>query len=506
MITGHVPFDGESLGEILMKHLTAQPDLSPIGEPYRTAIARALAKDPEQRVQSVAQFMALVEGRGQGAGGRATEFATLLPDGGRPAPGDGPAFGVPPAFGAGLPTPPSPRPQVSGATPRDDVKSPAAASTPLDQPQEIPILASPIGGELPGRTPVRAEAIEPPVNEEPIWRLVRQTSRDIRLWWNRANLAAWQRLLILLAAMYVLLHTAILWFPLLVTAAFVYGVYWIVWASVLKPQTRSGPAPMQPAAVNAPPIARRFGNRGGPGSPTYQRWQNGGPPLLPPLSPRKRAAELVGSMFASAIVALLVALVMVLIRGGGAESHAVELNQYAWLALSAIAGSWGVLIPAKLWQGGREDATLRRFMMLAIGLIVGAAAYGIQSGLFVPLHYEMNDWALRGGAQPRLAEFLRRRRQTVGLCVHGLLCIPIFHSALVAAGRSAAPRAAEHLVDGGRGVLGGDRQFVVAVPAALGLDAGGHDLDRRANGERLGRSRTGEAAVAWALAHESRVG
>ena len=28
MITGRVPFDGESLGEVLMKHLTAQPDLA----------------------------------------------------------------------------------------------------------------------------------------------------------------------------------------------------------------------------------------------------------------------------------------------------------------------------------------------------------------------------------------------------------------------------------------------------------------------------------------------
>ena len=60
MITGHVPFDGESLGEILMKHLTAQPDVSMISEPYRTAIVRALAKDPEQRLRSVGELMALL--------------------------------------------------------------------------------------------------------------------------------------------------------------------------------------------------------------------------------------------------------------------------------------------------------------------------------------------------------------------------------------------------------------------------------------------------------------
>ncbi|SIO56192.1 Serine/threonine protein kinase [Singulisphaera sp. GP187] len=49
MLTGRVPFEGESVGEILMKHLTARPDLKPLAEPYRSIVGRALAKDPAQR-------------------------------------------------------------------------------------------------------------------------------------------------------------------------------------------------------------------------------------------------------------------------------------------------------------------------------------------------------------------------------------------------------------------------------------------------------------------------
>src|SRR5206468_8913153 len=49
MLTGRVPFDGETVNEVLMKHLTARPDLSMLPEPYRTTVARALAKDPNQR-------------------------------------------------------------------------------------------------------------------------------------------------------------------------------------------------------------------------------------------------------------------------------------------------------------------------------------------------------------------------------------------------------------------------------------------------------------------------
>jgi eukaryotic-like serine/threonine-protein kinase len=53
MLTGRVPFDGETVNEVLMKHLTARPDVSMLAEPYRTIVARALAKDPNQRPSRV---------------------------------------------------------------------------------------------------------------------------------------------------------------------------------------------------------------------------------------------------------------------------------------------------------------------------------------------------------------------------------------------------------------------------------------------------------------------
>ena len=49
MLTGRVPFDGETVNEVLMKHLTARPDVSMLSEPYRTIVAKALAKDPDAR-------------------------------------------------------------------------------------------------------------------------------------------------------------------------------------------------------------------------------------------------------------------------------------------------------------------------------------------------------------------------------------------------------------------------------------------------------------------------
>ena len=49
LITGKLPFTGETTAEILMKHLTAQADLSPIPKSLRPTIARALEKDPRKR-------------------------------------------------------------------------------------------------------------------------------------------------------------------------------------------------------------------------------------------------------------------------------------------------------------------------------------------------------------------------------------------------------------------------------------------------------------------------
>ncbi len=58
LLTGRVPFEGESIGEVLMKHLTAKPDVSMLSEPYRSVVARALEKDPALRFHSAAEMMA----------------------------------------------------------------------------------------------------------------------------------------------------------------------------------------------------------------------------------------------------------------------------------------------------------------------------------------------------------------------------------------------------------------------------------------------------------------
>ena len=57
MLTGKVPFEGETVGEVLMKHLTARPDVSNLPEPFRTIVGRALSKDPNHRPARVQDLL-----------------------------------------------------------------------------------------------------------------------------------------------------------------------------------------------------------------------------------------------------------------------------------------------------------------------------------------------------------------------------------------------------------------------------------------------------------------
>jgi eukaryotic-like serine/threonine-protein kinase len=57
LLTGHVPFEGETVNEVLMKHLTARPDLSMLPQPYQAIVAKALAKDPNHRQRTVYELL-----------------------------------------------------------------------------------------------------------------------------------------------------------------------------------------------------------------------------------------------------------------------------------------------------------------------------------------------------------------------------------------------------------------------------------------------------------------
>jgi hypothetical protein len=64
MLTGRVPFDGESAGEILMKHLTTPADLTRVPRAWVPVLSKALAKNPAHRHRTMAELAREVQSVG----------------------------------------------------------------------------------------------------------------------------------------------------------------------------------------------------------------------------------------------------------------------------------------------------------------------------------------------------------------------------------------------------------------------------------------------------------
>lgn len=66
MLSGHPPFEGQTPGEVMMKHLTDKPDVSKVPAAFVPILEKALDKNPETRFASVKEFLKAVEAVGSG--------------------------------------------------------------------------------------------------------------------------------------------------------------------------------------------------------------------------------------------------------------------------------------------------------------------------------------------------------------------------------------------------------------------------------------------------------
>lgn len=57
MLTGRPPHEGESMAEVLMKHLTSEPDVSMLPQPFRGVVSKAMRRDPGQRYQTASEML-----------------------------------------------------------------------------------------------------------------------------------------------------------------------------------------------------------------------------------------------------------------------------------------------------------------------------------------------------------------------------------------------------------------------------------------------------------------
>ena len=389
ILTGHVPFDGESVGEVLMKHLTAEPDLSRLAEPYRTAVARTLHKDPEKRIKSVAELM------------------SLLPAG---------------------PAPTLVNLQAVYRRAADDFVG-AAGATNFDG--KVNGQAPPAPGAANGAAASPAPDSVPPVYLLPFEPLAKSAKEGLRkgqeMWTNWKAPPAVKMLVLLIVGGAVVTNIGPMMIPIVVTMAILFVVYHFIREilAVCDPKTyghlahgRRGVVPPTPPPAttqgSATPEVQPFVARGYQASPrpsvvaatlaaqTAQAQaenfvQNKGRrrgsldktlPVLAPKTFRLRLMEATGSMLMAAGVAVVLGLVMVIfLRVSLDRDPSVE--EFSWLTIVSVLGSWAVLVLGKFWEGREGDAARRRFLMLVVGLGLGVIAFGLKQLLYVPLK---SDW------------------------------------------------------------------------------------------------------------------
>jgi hypothetical protein len=374
MLTGDVPFNGETSQEIIMKHLTADPNLDCLPSPYREVIGKALQKNPAARFKDVREMLAPL-GLAIDQGGMVTRMSH-----------PGPV----PAYTASRDTSRSIPPRVD-PSPRTD---PARTQ---------PTVA--------GHTPQRGPTVSmPPVNslhyDEPIAAMVKQKVAGIRNWWQGLPQNG-TRLALAIVGIYMLISYGPFLVPIAGVALVMYVPYYILWWFFRPPAPQQtyvqsqplaarSPQPQTPQPKVQPPVLYPVASQPPQPAPSLAQQRAAAPRLtakqirqaqqrkiaLLPMS--NRVQSYTGSLLGSTMVMTILAGLATISPVVSSGSQSGPMVALAWSGFMALATTWTVLTFSKLWETNDGDNATRRFSMLGAGLGLGLAAYGLNQFLVVP--------------------------------------------------------------------------------------------------------------------------
>jgi hypothetical protein len=373
MITGRVPFEGESVGEVLMKHLTAEPKLELLDEPFRTVVRGAMAKDPEQRINNAAEMMQLLRGVDRG---------------------QKPAM---PAYAAA----------ASGTGQNNHRPGEVLSDAALNRIRENLIVP----------TALKDEGLVAFFHRdpEPVWHGVSSVWNTVRRDMNYDQWPIVGRLAFLVGCFVAITQVWPVVMALMTSFVVPYCLYRIIRVIVQSTTTdpnvhlevvnanrvdlaaaanpiagglansiAPAPAPVQTPAEPAPqPVSTKHPwRRRGQASWRHAAYQD-----LQSRPVRQRLSSSLGSMLAAGVVGPVAALLACLMLTPNLQS---EL--YVWMALTVSLASWAVIVPSHLVEGRMVDHAPLRFFNLLAGAVVGLAAWAISDEIYATLPAS-NDFA-----------------------------------------------------------------------------------------------------------------
>ena len=330
MLTGRVPFDGESTAEILMKHLSEKPDLSPLPKRLRPVIGHALEKDPMRRTPSVAQLE--------------DEFRKA-------------ARGI----------------EIATEIPAESFVRAAAAAPAVEQVR-------------PNR---QAQDVRVPVQHDPRYRGHGPASRGVRHGHACGSADHWWKWLVGAVVLFLLVASEGEAFAPLVVIGVLAGVSYLVVRSLtlasdphrhyhpyLDP--RGGPPGGNPPAAGRGVATAGWSEPAAtPQAVPVRHYAHARPAKVP--SPSTPRAISVRCRLADMTASMAFAAVFTVILTGGLSFVVPFLNEPSRIlvfGLVTLLASWSVIGCSKLmWEGTRTDAMVKRLVLLVLGVLVGAAAW-----------------------------------------------------------------------------------------------------------------------------------
>ena len=405
MLTGRLPFEGESSQEIIMKHLTAIPDLNGIPSPYARVIGRALEKDPTRRYPSVAEMISQLP----------IDDVPNMPSYKALKESQSPAAGTAPPSNDSRPSVSSMlhgQPKFFIGDDQDirfgEVQHAAQASH-----RKPPVTISDHGHHDP---------VSQPGPQEPIAKAVHSGWERVMHWWFYGNVSTPVKIGVLVGAILLLVINSAWLIPAVLSLGFVYLLYYLVLTLV---------SPADGAIVKARPLSKAE-------IATRVRHVLASRPTI------DRVTESIGSLFLASLVCGTLGLLGFVVTNELNDVSSQPWAFYIWSVLISTSASWLILIASKFWGSSR-----RRIFGTPIGhdfvWSVGRMCWLLWTRLFTS-QLECHSNAPRFRTDRTHLRNAKHRAFASQLL--GFLCQSIHRAALVASIGSTSQDAVECLASG----------------------------------------------------------
>lgn len=380
LITGNVPFDGESSQEIILKHLTADPDLSNVPQPFASVIQKSMAKNPSLRFRDCRDMLAALGWE-------------LDPSGLAVKKQDGVSSGLPPVIQpvkANVPAWNRANAKPAGNLNSTIAGHANAANSEANNPWRY-------------RYGYAGGPSSPEYYREPIARAIHQAYNDGQAF-LRSLPPGGRAVAIVVMALMLLMNSA--WIaPMLFVLFVCYSFYYVIWyilgganspksdgfankpaayqAAKVQPvytpaqQPTANYQPPKPVATPKPaPIPYKVALR---------NWQTEQRSKLNARSFWTRTHGYTRGWAFSGIVSIVVSVIAGMLMFARNQHNAdAYVTGIAWTGAMSMLTTWTVLFLSRRWEIRAEDSIVQRFVQLSAGVALGVCSFYLSEFLMVP--------------------------------------------------------------------------------------------------------------------------